>query len=112
MWPSEVPQPAEYVKTEEMLPLQAESTVPQEDRTFPIEQPKSVFSKKDRSKAKKLTIVAAVFAAAGITLFTGMATPAVILNMQSTEQIMSATETAETEETAEVPQTGETDATP
>ncbi len=96
----EAPLSEEYPKTQETPPLQAECTVPDENRTFAYDEVRSVPAKKDRSKTKKLTVAAAVLAAAGVTMFAGMATPASLLTVQPTTEV---TETAETEETTEYP---------
>ncbi len=93
--PAEAPQTEEYTKTHESLPLQAESTVPDEKRTFAYDEVQSAPAKKDRSKAKRLTVAAAIFAAAGITMFAGMATPASLLTMQPTTEVTEITEITE-----------------
>lgn len=99
--PPEAPQSEEYSKTQESLPLQAESTVPDENRTFAFNEVLLAPAKKDRSKTKKLTVAAAIFAAAGITMFAGMTTPASLLTMQPTTEVTETVQTVETTEPTE-----------
>lgn len=101
--PPEAPQSEEYTKTQESFPLQAESTVPDENRTFVFNEVQPVPAKKDRSKTKKLTVAAAIFAAAGITMFAGMATPASLLTMQPTTEVTETAEITDATDTTEYP---------
>lgn len=101
--PAEAPQSFEYQKTEEALPLQPQSVVPGENRTFAFDEVQTQPAPKKESKTKKLTVVAAVFAAAGITLFAGMTTPADMLRMQPTTEVTETTETTDATDTTEFP---------
>lgn len=93
--PPEAPQTEEYPKTQETPPLQPECAVPDENRTFAFNEVLPAPAKKDRSKTKKLTVAAAIFAAAGITMFAGMTTPASLLTMQPTTEVTEITEITE-----------------
>ena len=100
--PAEATQAFEYQKTEETPPLPPERIAPQENQTFAFDEVQAQPVHEENPKAKKLTVAAAVFAAAGITLFAGIAGTAELLRMQTPPETTAVTETAESTE-ASVP---------
>lgn len=99
--PQEAVSAAEYLSAEESAPIPEEPMAAEEDRTFTTDrQPVQTAAAPAASKTKKLTVAAAIFAAAGITLFAGIAGTAELLRMQMPPQTTAVTETAEPTETS------------
>lgn len=101
--PQEAVLAAEYLSAEESAPLQYEPTAGEEDRTFAADRQKTDAQPSKASKTKKLTVAAAIFAAAGITLFAGIAGTAELLRMQPPAETTAVTEITEPTETGYVP---------
>lgn len=104
--PQEAPKAAEYSKTSEAEPVTAECTVPEEDRTFPTEN--RLYEPETNAKASKtktVTTAAAIFAAAGLTLFSAFSVTTELLRMPSPTEPTVQTEETQTEETAATDET-------
>lgn len=95
---------AEYLPAEESASVPEEPMAAEEDRTFTTDrQPVQAAAAPAASKTKKLTVAAAIFAAAGITLFAGIADTAELLRMQPPAETTVVTEITEPTETGYVP---------
>lgn len=101
--PAEAAAGEELRLTPEAAAAPAEQIFPEEDRTFAVDKdvPQND-TKPKKSKKKRLTVAAAIFAAAGISLFAGFADTAELLHTTGSTPTTVATQTAETtEETSE-----------
>ena len=95
--PAENLQTAESRATAEADGTMAENRVPEENRTFWADRhPGQPESGTKKSKAKTMTVAAAIFAAAGLTAFAGV-TAAELLHMGTPEVTAVQTETTVTE---------------
>lgn len=97
--PTEATAGEEYLPTPEAAETPAEQCVPEEDRTFASGSTPS--ETKKRKKSKKLT-AAAIFAAAGLTAFAGIAATTQLQQMQPQPTEPTALTETVTETTAEL----------